>query len=328
MNAAALRSSGSTRAGSVQGLFSVCTGGMVGAGAARSGRRTPEPHVWPAAPLQFMRGDGWRGAAMEEATGKWVGLTDALREIASAQLWDQCRVAWEACQSKGGYAALARAFEKAYFAYNARVHGSTSPARNMRPPVRPPELNGMDAAVSLLQGEIVTFLCSGVERVRFYRMRQGDYQTPPNESWRRCAFQHSDSRRESSSFEDFFRSYWVQCGTPDWIPVECIQIFRAEETAASEPAVSSVKKPGGPGRPEKAETTFARILVRAWLEEEGEDLSERGKQSDCLKHVMSALIAKYENDEIPSESTVKKLIKEESEKLKAEKEKARESARN
>ncbi|MFT9365916.1 MAG: hypothetical protein ABF572_10255 [Gluconobacter sp.] len=101
-----------------------------------------------------------------------------------------------------------------------------------------------------------------------------------------------------------------------------------EETAASEPAVFNVKKPGGPGRPEKAETTFARILVRAWLEEEGEDLSERGKQSNCLTDVMSDLIAKYGNCEIPSESTVKKLIKEESEKLKAEKEKARKSANN
>ncbi|WP_194259477.1 hypothetical protein [Gluconobacter vitians] len=262
---------------------------------------------------------------MEETTGKWIGLIDALPEIVSAQVWDQCRVAWEACQSKGGYAALARAFAKSYFAYNARVHGSTSPARNMRPPVRPPELNGMDAAVSLLQGEIVTFLCSGVERVRFYRRRQGDYQTPPNESWRRCALQYSDPRTESSSFEDFFRSYWVQCGTPDWIPVECIQIFRAEETAAFEPAVSSVKKPGGPGRPEKAETKFARSVARGWLEEEGERLSEYGKQSKCEQHVLDQLA---KNGLELSLTKVRTVVKEESAKLEAEKEDARKSANN
>lgn len=60
-------------------------------GAARSGRRTPEPHVWPAAPPS-MRGDCWRGAAMdvsdfirrrreelrEEAANVGLSPTDAL----------------------------------------------------------------------------------------------------------------------------------------------------------------------------------------------------------------------------------------------------------
>lgn len=95
MNGAALRSSGSTRAGFVQGLFSVCTGGMVGAGAARSGRRTPEPHVWPAAPLQFMRGDGWRGAAVDKeidvrwANGDWMSFAETLELLASSSLCEQ-----------------------------------------------------------------------------------------------------------------------------------------------------------------------------------------------------------------------------------------------
>lgn len=65
-------SAGSMSSGSVHGLFPVCAGRMVTAGAARSGRRTPEPHVWPAAPLQFMRGDGWRGAAMEDKEEYWA----------------------------------------------------------------------------------------------------------------------------------------------------------------------------------------------------------------------------------------------------------------
>jgi len=64
MTGLSLASSGLVRAGHVHALFPFGAGRMVMAGAARSGRRTPEPHVWPAAPLKFMRGDGWRGAAM------------------------------------------------------------------------------------------------------------------------------------------------------------------------------------------------------------------------------------------------------------------------
>lgn len=61
-------SAGSMSSESVHGLFPFCAGRMVTAGAARFGRRTPGPHVWPAAPLQFMCGDGWRGAAMGKST--------------------------------------------------------------------------------------------------------------------------------------------------------------------------------------------------------------------------------------------------------------------
>lgn len=64
MTGLSLASSRLVRAGHVHGLFPFGAGRMVTDGAARSGRRTPGPHVWLAAPLQFMRGDGWRGAAM------------------------------------------------------------------------------------------------------------------------------------------------------------------------------------------------------------------------------------------------------------------------
>ncbi|GAP23222.1 hypothetical protein GLF_0104 [Gluconobacter frateurii NBRC 101659] len=72
MTGLSLASSGLARTGHVHGLFPFCAGRMVTDGAARSGRRTPEPHVWPAAPLQFMCGDGWRGAAMGENVGAWL----------------------------------------------------------------------------------------------------------------------------------------------------------------------------------------------------------------------------------------------------------------
>ncbi|WP_249211448.1 hypothetical protein [Gluconobacter cerinus] len=72
MTGLSLASSGLARGGYVHGLFPFGAGRMVTDGAARSGRRTPEPHVWPAAPLQFMRGDGWRGAAMGENAGAWL----------------------------------------------------------------------------------------------------------------------------------------------------------------------------------------------------------------------------------------------------------------
>ncbi|GEM16528.1 hypothetical protein [Gluconobacter oxydans] len=327
MNRAALRSSGSTRAGFVQGLFSVYPGGIVGAGAARSGRRTPEPHVWPAAPLQFMRGDGWRGAAMEETTGKWVGLADALREIVSAQVWDQCRVAWEACAKDGRYNEISEAVRKSRIRFSISKLPSSSPALYRPVPQIPVEIQALETALNTMRDEFRSFACASGEKCRIFE-GTGSYQ-PPGGVWKDCSFVRP-LKSSSSSFEDFIGSLTIRIWLPKskFIRLAYIQIFRAEETAASEPAVSSVKKSGGPGRPEKAETTFARILVRAWLEEEGEDLSERGKQSDCLTHVISDLIAKYGNNEIPSESTVKKLIKEESEKLKAEKEKARKSARN
>ncbi|MFT8482851.1 MAG: hypothetical protein ABF689_07565 [Gluconobacter cerinus] len=89
MNGAALRSSSSMRAGSVQSLFSVCPGGMVGAGAARSGRRTPEPHVWPVAPLHFMHGGSWRGAAMGKSNSsdpEWFSELSSVDQTIARQL--------------------------------------------------------------------------------------------------------------------------------------------------------------------------------------------------------------------------------------------------
>ena len=235
-------SAGSMSSGSVHGLFPVCAGRMVTAGAARSGRRTPEPHVWPAAPLQFMRGDGWRGAAMEETTGKWVGLTDALRDIVSAEVWDQCRAAWEACQAKGGYSALAREFKRAKLAHWARANGSTSPVRNLLKSSVSPELQTMRAALEQLSGELTLCLCSSVERVRFYKRNTGDYVEPPCGFWRGYALWRDPFGVDPTSLEDVFRTCWMQRGESDRIPMEFIQIFRAVEAVVPEPAVRQGKR--------------------------------------------------------------------------------------
>lgn len=242
MTGLSLASSGLVRGGHVHGLFPFGAGRMVMAGAARSGRRTPEPHVWPAAPLQFMRGDGWRGAAMEETTGKWVGLADTLRDIVSAQVWDQCRSAWEGCQAKGGYAALAREFKRAKFAYLGRVNSFPSPIRNVQKPVREAELQEMEAAFALLRGDIESFLCSGAERVRFYSVRKEDYSEPPCGFWRGYALWREPFGADPTSLEDVFRTCWMQRGKSDRIPVEFIQIFRAVEAVAPEPAVRQGKR--------------------------------------------------------------------------------------
>lgn len=53
-------------------------------GAARFGRRTPEPHVWPAAPSTLARGDGWRGAAVN-IENKIRGWRDDLRAEAKTR---------------------------------------------------------------------------------------------------------------------------------------------------------------------------------------------------------------------------------------------------
>jgi len=82
-------------------------------GAARSGRRTPEPHVWPAAPLS-MRGDCWRGAAMSErynaaqafARGEWVSLPEVLHELMPEGEWLRLTAALECAVSIGNLRTL------------------------------------------------------------------------------------------------------------------------------------------------------------------------------------------------------------------------------
>lgn len=333
MNGAALRSSGSTRAGSVQGLFSVCPGGMVGAGAARSGRRTPEPHVWPAAPLQFMRGDGWRGAAMEETTGKWVGLADALREIVSAQVWDQCRVAWEACAKDGRYNEISEADRKSRRRSISSKLPSSSPALYRPVPQIPVEIQALETALNTMRDEFRSFACASGEKCRIFE-GTGSYQ-PPGGVWKDCSFVRP-LKSSSSFFEDFIGSLTIRIWLPKskFIRLAYIQIFRAEETAASESAVSSVKKPGGPGRPETAATTFARTRLRAWFEYEGDGFPHRGDQKKCEDYILDELA---KNGLELSLTRVRTVVKEESaklaakkarEKLKAEKEKARKSADN
>ncbi|WP_208611713.1 hypothetical protein [Gluconobacter albidus] len=179
---------------------------------------------------------------MEETTGKWVGLADTLRDIVSAQVWDQCRSAWEGCQAKSGYAALAREFKRAKLAYWARTSGSTSPVRNLLKPSVPPELQTMRAALEQLSGELTLCLCSSVERVRFYKRNTGDYVEPPCGFWQGYALWRDPFGADPTSFEDVFRTCWMQRGKSDRIPVEFIQIFRAVETVAPEPAVRQGKR--------------------------------------------------------------------------------------
>ncbi|KXV25292.1 hypothetical protein [Gluconobacter japonicus] len=89
MTGLSLASSGLVRARYVHGLFPFGAGRMVTDGAARSGRRTPEPHVWPAAPLQFTRGDGWRGAAMDNRNSsdpEWFSLLSPVDQSIASRL--------------------------------------------------------------------------------------------------------------------------------------------------------------------------------------------------------------------------------------------------
>ncbi|MCW2265326.1 hypothetical protein M2305_001273 [Gluconobacter cerinus] len=271
---------------------------------------------------------------MGETTSTWVGLADALHDIVSAQVWDQCLVAWDACKAAGGYASLEKASKQAQLRYWARTQGSTSLVPNVQKLLISPELQDMKTAFSLLQREIVSFLCSGEGRVRFYKPLQGDYSEPPSGFWRQSTLCHYPPRTEPPFFEDVFRACWIQLGSSVRVPVDFIQILQAVEAVTPEPAVSSMKKPGGPGRPEKAETTFARSAARAWLEEEGELFEKRGEQADCERYVLGQLEAKKLT---LSEAKVRSVVKEESaklaakkdiEKLKAEKEKARKSASN
>ncbi|WP_175282604.1 hypothetical protein [Gluconobacter morbifer] len=270
---------------------------------------------------------------MEETTGKWVGLADALREIVSAQVWDQCRVAWEACAKDGRYNEISEAVRKSRIRFSVSKLPSSSPALYRPVPQIPVEIQALETALNTMRDEFRSFACASGERCRIFEDK-GSYQ-PPGGVWKDCSFVRPP-KSSSSFFEDFIGSLTIRIWLPKskFIRLAYIQIFRAEETAASEPAVSSVKKSGGPGRPEKAETTFARSVARAWLEEEGELFKERGKQAECERYVLDQLAKK---DLKLSPAKVRTVVKEESaklaakkasEKLEAEKEKARKSANN
>lgn len=78
-------------------------------GAARSGRRTPEPHVWPAAPPS-MRGDCWRGAAMDVSDFIWrrceslrgQAEADGLEPRLALFYWGDVQWLWEIVRQERG----------------------------------------------------------------------------------------------------------------------------------------------------------------------------------------------------------------------------------
>ncbi|KXV02896.1 hypothetical protein AD929_01425 [Gluconobacter potus] len=123
-------------------------------------------------------------------------------------------------------------------------------------------------------------------------------------------------------------------GGGDRIPVEFIQIFRASKAIVPEPIASGVKKPGGPGRPETAATTFARTRLRAWFEYEGDGFPHRGDQKKCEDYILDELakngleLSLTRVRTVVKEESAKLAAKKASEKLKAEKEKDRKSADN
>ena len=316
MTGLSLASSGLVRAGHVHGLFPFCAGRMVTDGAARSGRRTPEPHVWPAAPLQFMRGDGWRGAAMGENVGAWLRArreemreeaeTDGLSLHDALVYYGRDDLLWDV------------------------VHDELSPTDA-----------GEREFGDFLRGELMRSL-----RERFIDGALIAYAADPHRPGYRIKIPSEDWGilfwRDESALCGAYQSPLDYLGRPSRFhgDVDCYRDVRIKSVAplaifsgtpqlqntnAVDIAISDNKPIGGPGRPEKAETTNARNFARAWLEEEGEDLSERGKQANCERYVLGQLEAK---NWTLSSAKVRTVVKEESAKLKAEKEKARKSADN
>ncbi|GBQ27668.1 hypothetical protein AA0472_2472 [Acetobacter estunensis NRIC 0472] len=113
---------------------------MLPDGAARFGRRTPEPHVWPAAPSALARGDGWRGAAVmtDESIkahlkrGDWVTLDEAFLELVPSDRKEEIKAAIADAASYGGVSAIARQVRDARIAEQARQHGSNVPPSPVR----------------------------------------------------------------------------------------------------------------------------------------------------------------------------------------------------
>lgn len=107
---------------------------MLPDGAARFGRRTPEPHVWPAAPSALARGDSWRGAAVmtDESVkarlerGDWVTLDEAFPELVPSDLKEEIKAAIAEAAPYDGVSAIARQADNDRTAEWARKYGSNS----------------------------------------------------------------------------------------------------------------------------------------------------------------------------------------------------------
>ena len=133
---------------------------MLPDGAARFGRRTPEPHVWPAAPSALARGDGWRGAAgmTDESVktrlerGDWVSLDEAFPELVPSDLKEKIKAVIADAASYGGVSVIDRETQHDRMAELARQSGSANwgpPASwNARPFVHMPNTTSSVRMVS------------------------------------------------------------------------------------------------------------------------------------------------------------------------------------
>ncbi|MFT8948069.1 MAG: hypothetical protein ABF876_16320 [Acetobacter aceti] len=234
---------------------------MLSDGAARFGRRTPEPHVWPAAPSALARGDGWRGAAVmtDESIkahlkrGDWVTLDEAFPELVPSDRKEEIKAAIADAASYGGVSAIARQVRDARIAEQARQHGSNVPPSPVRmiftvdAAKRNAIVDRFQKAWSAIDAAVKKRLADNewqVERI----MPDGSVQSIVSLAWHNMRFRWHGERE----FTEQFPGAWV-CLPDDSrrrvgckLPLTMFQVRRASAPNAAPPTVCTTQNSPAP----------------------------------------------------------------------------------
>lgn len=265
----------------------------VKAGAARFGRRTPEPHVWPAAPRQIMRGEYHRGVGMSEDQA--LPLPALIAELRAKA--DQRGLTLE--EAMLAFCDLSKATEL----LDLDPHNvdyliffpSSPPSRSLT--IRAElcaELRG-----KLLSGGLVAYglpLEAGPLDER---------KEIPSHFWEGSGLYPSNNRAEDIDGAMIGRLRIKE-------PVATALLPKAQIS----PCPSNQKEVGHP-MTEAGQISYA--YARAWLLENGEDLKAyHGKQADCIRFILDRFSQKEECDPL-SESQLKTIVKNASARITEEK---------
>lgn len=264
----------------------------VKAGAARFGRRTPEPHVWPAAPRQIMRGEDHRGVGMSEDQALPLPARIAgLRAKA-----DQKGLTLQ--EAMLAFCDLSKATEllglDPHNVDDFILFPSCPPSRSLT--IRAElcaELRG-----KLLSGGLVAY------GLPLEAGSLDERKEIPSHFWEGSTLYTSNNQAEDI----------------DGTMIGRLRI--KEPTDSALPPRTQAPSGSAPrrGRRPNAASCQARIAAREWLEDEGEDLKEPGKQARCERHVKEVL--SKAGLEL-SDSTVRNIVTKESREIAEKKAKAR-----
>ncbi len=259
-------------------------------GAARFGLRTPEPHVWPAAPRQIMRGEDHRGVGMSEDQA--LPLPARIAELRAKA--DQKGLTLQ--EAMLAFCDLSKATELLDLDPHNVDYLIIRPSRSL---ILRVELCA-ELRDNLLSGALVAYGlpldASPLEELKEI----------PSHFWEESTLYTSNN----------------QAADLDGATIGRLRIKKpvADDNLPKALPITSLSSPQK-GRTPSDTSNLARKTARKWLEDEGEDLKEySGKQARCEKHVQEALSNAGASLSI---SHVRDIVKKESLKIAQEKAAAR-----